>query len=322
MPVALTLAAFLTLVCAVLSCLYGEVPLSAYDILTANLSPSHAHIFYELRLPRVLHGWLNGCALGLAGVAMQALFRNPLADPGVIGVSAGATVGAVSSIMLGITAWYILPLQAFIGGAATLWLLLRLSRYAGQLDTQHILLVGIAINAFAFALVGMAAVYADSQQLRLVWEWNLGGLRNAQWPAVLLMAGLSLVSGLALLRQRDALDKLLLGEQAAFFTGVNVVQLQRWIMLSSACLVAASVAFSGVIGFVGLIGPHIARRLVGASHRYVLPMSAACGGLLMLVADAAARLLLAPTELPVGVLTALLGAPFFLFILLARRAPT
>lgn len=313
------LALGLTLLFVIWSLSVGEATLSFWQVLFGEASHVDHHIFYQLRLPRVLHGWLNGCVLGLAGVALQALFRNPLADPGVIGVSAGATLGAVLAIMLGVTTWYLLPLQAFAGGLLLLLILLRLSSLAGELDSQHILLIGIAVNALVFAAVGMAAAYADANQLRSVWEWNLGGLRNVQWSAILLMFIMACLGSAVLFRQRHALDTLLLGEQAAFFAGVAVSKVKFSVILASALLISASVAFTGMIGFIGLVAPHIARRLVGASHVVLLPMSALVGGILMVVADMGARLIFAPTELPVGIVTALIGAPFFLFLLVVKK---
>ena len=282
-----------------------------------------ATVLWELRLPRVLLGLACGAGLGLSGAALQGLFRNPLADPGLIGVSSGAALGAAAATLVpgapflsGALAGLALPLAAFAGGLLAVAAVYAAAAWGGGgAPAATLLLAGIAVNALAGAGLGLASFLADDAQLRGLTFWNLGSLAGAGGAALAPAVLLALVGGAALLRERRALNLLLLGEREAGHLGVAVGALRHRVVAAAALTVGALVSVSGVIGFIGLVAPHLARLLLGPDHRYVLPGAALAGALLLLVADLAARLLVAPAELPVGVLTALIGAPLFLHLI-------
>lgn len=286
-----------------------------------------AAVVWLLRLPRVLLALLVGAALGGGGAAMQGVFRNPLADPGLIGVSAGAALGAVGMIVLGSAVAAVLPwatgalgvaLAAFAGGLLATWLVYRMGARHGGVAT--LLLAGVAINAMAMAGVGLMTYLANDQQLRSLTFWSLGSLGGATWSRLAVAAPL-IVLPLALLpRSARALNALLLGEREAALLGYRPERLKAWLIALVALAVSAAVAMSGVIGFVGLVVPHLLRMVWGPDHRLLLPASALGGALLLLVADTLARTVVVPAELPIGVLTALVGGPFFLWLLLRTRA--
>ncbi|WP_246018347.1 FecCD family ABC transporter permease [Pelagibacterium montanilacus] len=285
-------------------------------------------ILNDIRLPRMVLGVLVGAGLAVSGVVMQGMFRNPLADPGLVGVSAGAGLGAVLFIVLGGTVLapitmhlgiYAVPLAAFAGGALTTIVLYRVSTARGQTAIATMLLAGIAIGALAGAVTGMLVYVANDTQLRDLTFWGLGSLAGANWTKVLaggpLMAGGVLVS-LTIWRGLNALT---LGESAAHHMGVDVQRLKTIAICAVAACVGAAVAVSGGIGFVGIVVPHLLRILIGPDHRYLLAASALLGASFLLVADAVSRVIVAPAELPIGIVTATVGGPFFLYILLRRR---
>lgn len=286
-----------------------------------------AAVLGVVRAPRVLMAALVGAGLGAAGAAMQGLFRNPLADPGLIGVSAGAALAAVAAIVLGgsvfgaaagLLGLWMLPVAAFIGGLGATLLMARLGTVAGATSVATLLLAGVAVNALAGALTGMLIFMADDRQVRDITFWTLGSLAGARWaqlPVVALLVGLPTLALCALARPLNAL---LLGEAEAFHLGMRVEAVKRIAVVLAAIAVAAGVAFTGLIGFVGLVVPHLVRLAFGADHRLVLPGAALLGAALLVLADLLARSLAAPAELPVGVVTALLGAPFFLWLLRRR----
>ncbi|MGK7868744.1 FecCD family ABC transporter permease [Falsiroseomonas sp. E2-1-a20] len=286
-----------------------------------------AAVLGVIRAPRVLMAALVGAGLGAAGAAMQGLFRNPLADPGLIGVSAGAALAAVAAIVFGGTVFgaaagalglWLLPVAAFCGGLAATLVMVRLGHVGGVTGVATLLLAGVAVNALAGALTGLLIFTADDRQVRDITFWTLGSLAGSRWeqvPVVALLVGLPVLGLCALARPLDAL---LLGEAEAFHLGQRVEWVKRVAVLLAAVAVAAGVAFTGLIGFVGLVVPHLLRLGFGSGHRLVLPGSALLGASLLVLADLVARSLAAPAELPVGVVTALLGAPFFLWLL--RRA--
>ncbi|MGG5886243.1 FecCD family ABC transporter permease [Falsiroseomonas sp. HC035] len=286
-----------------------------------------AAVLGVIRAPRVLMAALVGAGLGAAGAAMQGLFRNPLADPGLIGVSAGAALAAVAAIVFGGTVFgaaagvlglWLLPVAAFCGGLAATLVMARLGHIGGVTGVATLLLAGVAVNALAGALTGLLIFTADDRQVRDITFWTLGSLAGSRWeqvPVVALLVGLPVLGLCALARPLDAL---LLGEAEAFHLGQRVEWVKRVAVTLAAVAVAAGVAFTGLIGFVGLVVPHLLRLGFGSGHRLVLPGSALLGAALLVLADLAARSLAAPAELPVGVVTALLGAPFFLWLL--RRA--
>ncbi len=287
-----------------------------------------AAVLLSIRLPRALLAVLVGGALAVSGAALQGLFRNPLADPGLIGVSGGAATAAAATIVYGgvVTAnvpWatqpLLLPVAAFVGGLAVALTLQRLARWRGQTDVATLLLAGIAINAVATAGLGLLFFIADDQQLRDITIWTLGSLAGRPWSELMLAMPLIVLAVIGLLFMARPLNALLLGEQEAFHLGFAVERIKRRMVLLVALATGAAVAVSGMIGFVGLVVPHLVRLLLGADHRLVLPASAVAGGTLLLLADLGARHVVLPAELPIGILTSLIGGPFFLWLLLRRR---
>jgi iron complex transport system permease protein len=293
-------------------------------LLGANNSDLAAYqqaVILELRVPRTALAILVGALLAQCGASMQGLFRNPLADPGIIGVSAGAAVGAVLAIYLSTPSqtWWSVPLSAFIAGFVTSLVIYRLARNETGTSVFVLLLAGVAVSAMAGSLIGFISYLADDSRLRDLSLWQMGSLAAADGHRVWLALG-----GFCLLAWRfqdraGALNALLLGEAEARHMGINVESLKLELVLLVAFGVGIAVACAGMIGFVGLVVPHFVRLLTGPNHTTLLPLAALCGGLLLLTADIGARLLLAPAELPVGILTALLGAPFFIALLLQQR---
>lgn len=336
-----TLFISLSLLCLLaiwLSLALGPVSLPMFDTLRAGLRllglpvsedglQQAEMILGQIRLPRTLLGLAVGAVLALSGVAMQGLFRNPLADPGLVGVAAGAAVGAAVAIVGG--AWlggmpdafapYLLSFCAFVGGLGVTALVYRLGRRDGQTNVATMLLAGVAMTALGGAAVGLFSYLADDATLRTLTFWNLGSLNGASyerlWPLLLVATGVAVW----LPRRAKALNALLLGESEARHLGVDVERLKRELVFCTALGVGAAVAAAGLIGFIGLVVPHLVRLLAGPDHRVVLPASLLAGGVLMLFADLAARLPLAPAELPIGIVTAFIGAPFFLFLLMRGR---
>lgn len=276
-------------------------------------------IVFELRLPRILAAALIGAALGAAGALLQALLRNPLADPALIGVSGGAALGAAcmlaiggsSSVALGLP----VPVAAFVGALAATLLVWRLGAVRGQLQLSAILLAGIAINTLAGALVGLLLTFANDPVLRATTFWLFGSLTEVRWPTLILLALLVPPAVFHLERRAVALDVYQLGDIEARHAGTDVRRLQWEGVILASLLTGLAVASAGIIGFIGLMVPHFMRLLGGPGHGGRFLQSALGGALLLLIADAFARTAAAPAEIPVGLLTALLGAPFFLFIL-------
>ncbi|QBF28539.1 iron ABC transporter permease [Pseudomonas tructae] len=337
-----TLFVALTLLCLLaiwLSLALGPVSLPLFDTLrvgarliglpVAGEGLEQAELILgQIRLPRTLLGLAVGAVLALSGVAMQGLFRNPLADPGLVGVSAGAALGAAVAIVGGswaggipeVFAPYLLSLCAFLGGLGVTALVYRLGRRDGQTNVATMLLAGIALTALAGAAVGLFTYLADDATLRTLTFWNLGSLNGASyqrlWPLVLV----AVLVSLWLPRRAQALNALLLGESEARHLGIEVEKLKRELVFCTALGVGAAVAAAGLIGFIGLVVPHLVRLLAGPDHRVLLPASLLAGASLLLFADLIARLALAPAELPIGIVTAFIGAPFFLYLLLRGRA--
>ncbi|PDT84653.1 iron ABC transporter permease [Sinorhizobium sp. BJ1] len=293
------------------------------------LSTRDRIIILDIRLPRAVLGMLVGAALAVSGVVMQGLFRNPLADPGLVGVSSGASLGAVLLIVLGGTlfgpvfallGFLALPLGAFCGGLATTMLLYRIATRGSQTSVATMLLAGIALGALTGAVTGVLVFVADDKQLRDLTFWGLGSLAGANWTKILaagpiILLALSVVPFLA-----RGLNAITLGEAAAFHMGVPVQRLKNIAIFSVAAATGASVAVSGGIGFVGIVVPHLLRLVIGPDHRYLLPASALLGGTMLIFADMLARTIVSPAELPIGIITAFVGAPFFLWVLLRGRS--
>jgi iron complex transport system permease protein len=308
---------------------YAISPLQLWAVLrdvlggVAPSSPEHL-VFMNIRLPRLLLGVAAGAALGLSGALMQGLFRNPLADPGLIGVSSGAALAAGTTIVLG-SLWFpemprtlgswTLVLTAFAGSLAVTLLVYTLSQQDGATRVGLMLLAGIAINALAGAGLGYLTFLATDEQLRNIQFWLLGSLGGARWSAVLLVfsiVGVAVGAGLTLARPLNAIA---LGEAQAALLGVPVERIKRFAVLVTALAVGAVTATTGIIGFIGLMAPHCVRLVAGPDHRIVLPGSALVGAALVLAADSVARTAVQPAELPLGVLTAFVGVPFFLLLL-------
>ncbi|MDX6890844.1 iron ABC transporter permease [Klebsiella aerogenes] len=303
--------------------------LGAMRLPLINLLPSGdeilRHIWLTIRLPRVLLALLVGAALALSGCVMQGLFRNPLADPGLLGISSGAALAVACWLVLPLSvpallALYMPMLAAFIGSLAVMAVIFILSR-AGDGSLSRLLLVGIAINALCGALVGVLAWLSNDAQLRQLSLWGMGSLGQAEWPTLLVAASLIIPASIAEWRMATRLNLLQLGDEEAHYLGVNVRAIQRLLLLCSAVLVAAAVAISGVISFIGLVVPHLMRMWLGADHRGLIPGSLLAGAILLLIADTLARTVAAPAEMPVGLLTSLLGAPWFLWLIFRREKP-
>jgi iron complex transport system permease protein len=281
-------------------------------------------ILWDIRVPRVLLGCLVGAGMAVSGACLQAFFRNPLADPGLVGISSAAVLGTVlcltfaAPVMAGAPA-LLVPFIAVAFGAGATWLIYRMSRVGGRIRAVTFLLCGIAVNALVGAVVTYLVFQANDQQLRSVTFWMMGSLGHAGWREVLAAAPLIGLSIAALPWLAKPLNAFLLGEAEALHLGVNVEALKKGVVLAGAVSVCAGVAVSGMIGFVGLVVPHLVRLLLGTDHRRLLPGCALLGAALLVLSDLAARLLAAPAELPIGVITALLGAPFFFWLLLRER---
>lgn len=298
----------------------------------AGFEPRDQAVVLAIRLPRVAMAAGIGAALALSGAMLQGLFRNPLADPALIGLSSSAALGAVSTIVLGapLIAWiglvapplkpFVLPLVAFGAGLTVTLLLQRLATREGETEIATLLLAGVALSALCFAGIGFMVFLADDRQLRDITFWTLGSMGSASWPAAAAVA-LFLAPPLLLLpRLAATLNALILGEREAGHLGLAVEFDKRLMIVLAAMMMGASVAVSGIVGFLGLVVPHLVRLLFGADHRLVLPGAALLGAALLLLADLVARLVAAPAELPIGVVTAALGSPFFLWLLVRRRA--
>ncbi|WP_110753368.1 FecCD family ABC transporter permease [Phyllobacterium leguminum] len=293
-----------------------------------ELSQRDRIIVMDIRLPRIILGVLIGAGLAVSGAVMQGLFRNPLADPGLIGISSGASLGAVSVIVLGgsvlapvaaIFGIFTLPVVAFLGSLISTFLLHGIATRRGQTSVATMLLAGIALTALGMALTGALIYMADDRQLRDLTFWQLGSLAGATWTKIAAsgpIIALALVAAPFLAR---GLNGLALGEASANHLGIPVQRLKNIAIVTVAAAVGASVAMSGGIGFVGIVVPHLLRLVIGPDNRYLLPASALLGAILLLLADAVSRTIVAPAELPIGIVTALAGAPFFLWILLRRR---
>ncbi|WP_371708788.1 FecCD family ABC transporter permease [Labrenzia sp. PHM005] len=285
-------------------------------------------VVMEIRLPRILLGALIGAALAVSGAVMQGLFRNPLADPGIVGVSAGAGLGAAFFIVLGSTTLapvmtvlgiYAVPFAAFTGGLITTLLLYRIGTRGGFTSVATLLLAGIALGALAGAVTGVLVYISNDQQMRDLQFWGLGSLAGANWEKMASVAPIILLMLFATPFLARGLNGLTLGEAAAAHIGIRVQRLKNISILLVAAATGASVAVSGGIGFVGIVVPHLLRLTIGPDHRYLLPASALLGACLLIAADTLARTIVAPAELPIGIITAFVGAPFFLWILLRNR---
>ncbi|ATF49715.1 iron ABC transporter [Citrobacter werkmanii] len=282
-------------------------------------------IWLTIRLPRVLLALVIGGSLALAGCVMQGLFRNPLADPGLLGISSGAACAVALWVVLPVTLpallmLYAPMLAAFLGALAATGVIFFLSQQRDG-SLSRLLLVGIAINALCGAAVGVLSWVSNDAQLRQLSLWGMGSLGTAQWSTLLAVTSLMLPTVLFIWRLSPTLNLLQLGEEDAHYLGVDVRRVQCILLLCSALLVAAAVAVCGVIGFIGLVIPHLMRMWLGSDHRAVIPGSVLAGACLLLIADTLARTAVSPAEMPVGLLTSILGAPWFLWLIFRQRGP-
>jgi iron complex transport system permease protein len=274
------------------------------------------------RLPRVLLAMLIGCALSASGTVMQAMFRNPMADPYVIGISSGAALGAATAVFIPLAffqSYYALPLLAFIGAVATVFGVYAIARGAGgRLRVETLLLSGIAVGSFLGAVTALM-MYLSKKQFEFLFSWLLGGLSTTSWNAVFIVV-VPVIAGIAVLQlyARD-LNAMSLGEEPAMHLGIDVETFKKIMLVVVALLTGVAVAFSGIIGFVGLLIPHMARLVVGANHKILLPIATIAGGIFLIWADIVARTVISPAEIPLGIITALCGAPFFLYLLWKSR---
>ncbi|WP_040835631.1 FecCD family ABC transporter permease [Nocardia brevicatena] len=329
---AVAVAALLAL--AVASAAIGQVPTTPAEVagsvahrIGLDWGPLPAHpsgdvALWEVRFPRVLLAILVGAALATAGALLQGVFANPLAEPGVIGVSSGAAVGAGTIIVVGgafVAAWSVAA-AAFVAGLATTALVYLLSRSGGRTEVVTLVLTGVAINAFAGGLIAFLLFIASPAARDQIVFWQLGSLNGANWDTVAVVAVLTVCAVTAAVAVAPRLDLLALGESAARHLGVDVERLRRTVIVIVAVLTTAGVAFTGIILFVGLIVPHVVRMLVGPGHRVLIPVSAVVGAVVLLAADVAARSLVDNADLPLGMLTSLIGGPFFFWLLRRTRA--
>ena len=307
---------------SLLAITFGSYGLSIVDFILGKTSDIQNTVLTEIRLPRVILSGLAGASLGISGAALQGLFRNPLADPGLIGVSAGAALGATLMIVLGGDIFsqyslgvFFIPLAAIAGSSLVILMLYFMTKGFGYEGVTYMLLVGIAINAIAGVGIGILTYISSDSELRSLTFWTMGSFGGVTWPLlmpVILIIALAIIIMIPYSRQLDLLQ---LGEPEAFRLGVDVQKLKYTIILTCAASVGASVALSGMIGFVGLIVPHLTRLLGGVNHNYVLPGSALMGAALMIIADLIARIIIQPAELPIGLITSAIGSPFFLWLI-------
>lgn len=334
------MATILLLVIAVLLSLsWGAMAIPISDVAAALIQWTGLHsaaavdelssgVVTLVRLPRVVMGMLVGASLGVSGAAIQAVFRNPLAEPGIIGISAGASLIAALLIAVesvafvafaGLFGHYLLALGAFAGAGIATWLVYRISLVDGKPHIATMLLAGIAINALAGALTGLISYLADEQQLRTITFWMLGSLGSASWETVAVLFPFTALAAIGLPLLAKPLNAFALGEYEAHLLGFKPTLVKRVVIVLATLAVGASVAMTGIIGFVGLLVPHGTRMLGGANNGFVLPASALLGALTLTVADLLARVVVLPAELPIGVVTALLGTPLFLHILIRDK---
>lgn len=326
----LLLLTLLLLMLTVLSIKLGAVEISGEEIVQAikntfngaENATMNERIFMQIRLPRVLMGILVGAALAVGGVLMQALFRNPIVEPGLIGTSSGAAFGSALYFVLGSeflmhAGEWTLPISSCLGGLLSTGLVLTLSKskYKGSNSVLNLLLVGIAINALFFSGVGFMSYIARDPQARSITFWNLGTLSGAHWQAVLIVLIVNIVCMVYCFRFAKQLNALMMGEQEAFLLGVNIKTLKIKVLMANVVMVAVSTAFVGVIGFVGLVVPHLLRLINGSDNRYLIPAAAVMGAVVLTASDLCARMLLAPAELPIGIVTSLIGVPVFIVLL-------
>lgn len=337
--VILTSLGILLVVTMLFSLTIGAVSIPVQDVIIillqkiglfngVQVDSMHEIVLTTIRLPRIFMTLLIGAALGVSGASLQGLFRNPLVEPSLIGVSGGAAAGVVLVIVFGTVLSLptegflynsIIPFTAFAGGLLATFLVLKLSSQAGRTNITVLVLVGVAINALAGAIIGLAVFYADENQLRTFTFWTLGDLGGATTVKLIIAAPLLITAIVAMLFYSNTLNAIALGEAEAYHMGVHVERTKRNIIFFSALAVGVSVSLAGMIGFIGLVIPHLIRVLFDSDNKLVLPASVIGGAWLLIIADIVARTVVTPAELPIGVMTALIGSPFFIMLLMKAK---
>lgn len=279
-------------------------------------------VVWSIRLPRTLMATFIGAGLAVAGASMQGLFRNPLADPGLIGVSTGASLGAILAIVLNASFFglWSLPFAAFVGAVITTAIVYAIARHDGRTEVVTLILAGVAINAILGAAIGMLMTIANDAQLRSITFWTLGSLGGSRWSQVGIVMAVTVVGAAICISRAKALNLLALGEREARHLGIEIESLRLVLIVAAAMMVGGGVAFSGAIGFVGLVVPHLIRLLIGPDHRRLLPLATIAGATLLLFADLVSRMIAQPQEIPIGVTMSLVGGPFFLWLLIRMRS--
>lgn len=306
----------------VLSLTQGAIHINVFD----SLGELHQRVISEIRAPRALMTMATGAGLAICGLVLQAMCRNPLADPGLVGVAQGAALFASLAILLSgfivispLESLFFVPTMAFIGAAIALFLLLVIAGYRETMNTLVLILTGVAINAGAATLLGLITFIADDNTLRLITFWQMGSYSGIDWPKAFLATAIVAVAIGIFWRQANAIMLLQIGEKHAEYQGVDVTRLKQTLLITVAIVTAVSVCFTGIVGFVGLVVPHICRMLAGTQLRILLPTVVLVGAALVTFADVAARIVIIPAELPIGLLTSALGVPFFLWLILREK---
>ncbi len=302
--------------------------LKSFFISSTKVSEADQYILFDLRLPLIVMGILIGSMLSVSGTSMQGIFKNPLSTPDLIGITSGATLFAATSIVLGGVLkafipeslhFYLLSLMAFLGSLLTMLIVYKIATVNGKTNVVMMLLTGVAITAIGFAFTGFLIYISKEEQLRDLTFWNLGSLAGATWMKNGLLFVVLLISYFFLLGKGKSLNALMLGENDAKHLGVPVEKIKKQIVVFTALMVGTTVAFSGTIGFVGLVIPYILRLIFKSNYQLILPLSAVFGSILLVVADTISRTIVAPSEIPIGILTAMLGAPVFILILIKNK---
>ena len=295
--------------------------ISKIPFLDINVHTTYETILMQIRLPRVLVAGLVGAGLAVSGVVMQSIFRNPMADPGIIGVSAGGAFGGVIAIYFGLSAIgsFMVPLLGFLGAFVTLTFVYFISTSNGKTSVLTLLLTGVAISSFLSACSSLIITYSNIAQLQQILYWLMGDLNGRDWDHLKLLIIPVIVSCILFYILRNELDILLLGEEEARNLGMNVQRTRNVLLIVASLLTGVSVSLTGAIGFVGLIVPHIIRLIIGPSHRLLIPASILGGALFLINADLIARLLIRPAELQIGIITAFIGAPFFIYLIILHK---
>ena len=316
--------ASIVLVLIIIAALCGAMQISILDIITGNITNQQDSVLLFIRLPRIALALLIGAALSISGAALQGLFHNPLADPGLTGVSGGAALAVVILLVLvgdslsGFLLIYGLSIAAFIGGILSCILVFKVARYSTNFSLDYILLTGIAVNAITSAITGILVYLSNDYQLRTFAFWTLGSLAGTSWATVIVAASIIIPAIILIIRKSNEINIFLLGEEEALSMGVNCNKLKNTLILCTSLCVGVSVATSGIIGFLSLVTPHVARLFVKADYREIMLMSMWVGAISLLVSDTVARTVIAPAEMPVGILTSMIGAPMFMWILIRQ----